>query len=403
MKRIVLLPLLLLLISAWLPFHSVNADERKVIANGVYQVELSFLSHEVTDADVLFTKQATLTVKEGRYTLAIPAKNDHILTKVSAAQQGKKLNTWLGRAENLVQFDIKDVQKKVELTGTYRLAQEKVQQSFSQDLKIETHSLPKFEAVQPVAIIKAGDDTIVYQLLTDGKKSSMSDFVNPLIRIVKKDQRLYAQMEILQPQQVTGFTVEQDGALVEPKVVSNRKTRIVQFEVEDFKQGTNIWMKVESPEKSYVKEELTHIAFDLQQAAKFASKEQSDNGAVSSLTKRTEKPVKSVKPVNETTVVEKEAKEKVPSEVTNPKPVETLPALTEEEQLAFDRTVDAKKEEQAVAQVASEPTELAADESSGQGVPFDIVKIGVLLSLCILSGILLIRRLTKKNNVTTNE
>ena len=399
MKRIVLLPLLLLLISAWLPFHSVNADERKVIANGVYQVELSFLSHEVTDADVLFTKQATLTVKEGRYTLAIPAKNDHILTKVSAEQQGKKLNTWLGRAENLVQFDIKDVQQKVELAGTYRLAQEKVQQAFSQAMKIEADSLPTFETVPPAAIIKAGKDTIVHELLTDGKKSGMNDYVNPLMRILKKDQRIYAQLEILQPQYVTGLTVEQGGAVVEPKVITNGPTRIVQFEVEDFKQGINIWMKVENPEKSYVREELTYAVFNQQQAAKFVIKEQPDNGAVSSLTKRTEKPAKPVKPVDEVIVVEKEEE---PSEVTDPKPVETLPALTEEEQLAFDRTVDEKKE-QVIAQVASEPTELAASEPDGQSVPFDIVKIGVLLSVCILSGILLIRRLTKKSTGTTNE
>lgn len=399
MKRIVLLPLLLLLISAWLPFYSVNADEQKVIANGVYQVELSFLSHEVTDVDFLFTKQATLTVKEGRYTLAIPAKNDHILTKVSAEQQSKKLNTWLGRAENLVQFDIKDVQQKVEVTGTYRLAQEKVQQSFSQEVIIEKSSLPKLESVQPASIIKAGEDTITYELLTAGKKSGMSDYVNPLIRIIEKDQRIYAQMEILQPQHVTGFTVEQDGKLIEPKIITNGNTRIVQFEVEDFKQGTNSWMKVEVPEKSYVQEELTHIVFDQQQAAKFIGKEQSANGAVSSLTKRTEKPAKAAKPVNEKIVVEKDVEEEVPSEVTDPKPVETPPVLTEEEQLAFDRTVDA--EEQAIAQVASEPTELAASESEGQGVPFDKMKIGILLSVCILSGVLLIRRLTKKNHVTT--
>ena len=113
MKRMVLLPLLLLLISAWLPFHTVHANERKTIATGVYQVELSFLSNEDAGTDVLFNKQATLTVKEDRYTLSIAAKNDHILTYITAVQQGDKTSTRLDRAENLVQFDIKDIQQKI--------------------------------------------------------------------------------------------------------------------------------------------------------------------------------------------------------------------------------------------------------------------------------------------------
>ena len=70
----VLFPLLLLLISAWLPFHSVTANERKEVVNDVYQVELSFLSHEAEDTNVLFTKQATLTVKEDRYTVLVPIR-----------------------------------------------------------------------------------------------------------------------------------------------------------------------------------------------------------------------------------------------------------------------------------------------------------------------------------------
>jgi len=142
MKRIVWLPLLLLLISAWLPFHSVNANESKTNATDDYQVELNFLSHEAEDTDVLFIKQATLTVKEDRYTLSISAKNDHILTHITAMQQGNKMSTRLNRAENLVQFDIKDVQQKIELTGTYRLAKEHAQQTFSSELLIEQQSLP---------------------------------------------------------------------------------------------------------------------------------------------------------------------------------------------------------------------------------------------------------------------
>ncbi|PID13986.1 hypothetical protein CSV63_15285 [Sporosarcina sp. P34] len=403
MKRIVLLPLLLLLISAWLPFHSVNANERKEIANDVYQVELSFLSDEAEGAKFLFTKQATLTVKEDRYTLSISAKKDHILTQITAMQQGNKTSTRLNRTENLVQFDIQDMYQKIELTGKYRLGKENTQQSFSYEVLIQGQSLPKIDQNQPAKSIQSGDDTVHYRLLSDGKPSAMNEYVNPVLRVVTRDNRYFAQLEILQPSKVKGFTVEQHGDLVEPKVVSQNKTRIVQFEVEDFHKGTRIWMKVEDAENSHIREEFLQIAFDPQQTAKFLSNVPSNNTAVSSLTKRTEQPKKTTSPPKQT-MTEKEKKIEKSSKEKEQKQDE-LPPLLPEVQLEFDRTVDDVKEEPAeiFAQVASEPEELAIHVQDEQTLPFDTMKIGVLFTLCILSGILLIRRLTKKNNVTSNE
>ncbi|ARJ39019.1 hypothetical protein CSV78_12665 [Sporosarcina sp. P16a] len=397
MKNMVLLPLLLLLISAWLPFHSVNANEKKEITHDVYQVELSFLSHEAESINLLFTKQATLTVKEDRYTLSISAKNDHILTHVTAVQQGNKTSTRLDRAENLVQFDIQDIHQKIELTGKYRLPKEHAQQFFSYEVLIQEQSLPVFDQIQP------SDDTVHYQLLSDGKRSVMNDYVNQVIHVSKRDNRYYAQLEILQPSKVKGFTVEQGGNLVEPKVVSQNKSRIVQFEVEDFQKGTRIWMKVEDAENSHVQEEFLQITFDQQQIAKFLNKVPSDSKAVSSLTKRTEQPKESPTPTKQTTI-EKEEKKERPSEKIE-QAQDEIPPLLPEAQLEFDRTVDDVEEEPAevVTQVASEPEELAIHVQEEQTIPFDTMKIGILFTLCILSGILLIRRLVKKNNVTSNE
>lgn len=399
----VLLPLLLLLISAWLPFHFVNANERKEIAYDVYQVELSFLSNEAEGTNILFTKQATLTVKEDRYTLSISAKNDHILTQITAVQQGDKTSTRLDRAENLVQFDIQDVHQKIELTGKYRLGKENTQQSFSYEVLIQKQSLATIDQNQPAQSIQPGDNTVHYRLLSDGKPSAMNDYVNPVLRVVTRDNRYFAQLEILQPSKVKGFTVEQQGNLMEPKVVSQNKTRIVQFEVEDFQKGTRIWMKVEDAENSHVQEDFLQIAFDQQQIAKFLNKVPSDNKAVSSLTKRTEQPKKPTTSTKQTTI-EKEKKIEKSSEEKEQKQ-DVLPPLLPEAQLEFDRTVDDVKEEPAevVAQVASEPEELAIHVQDEQTIPFDTMKIGILFTLCILSGILLIRRLTKKNNVTSNE
>jgi len=403
MKRIVWLPLLLLLISAWLPFHSVNANESKTNATDDYQVELNFLSHEAEDTDVLFIKQATLTVKEDRYTLSISAKNDHILTHITAMQQGNKMSTRLNRAENLVQFDIKDVQQKIELTGTYRLAKEHAQQTFSSELLIEQQSLPAFDQ-KPTQSIQAGDDTIHYQLLLAGKLSEMNDYVNPVIRVIERDHRFYAQLEILHPSKVKGFTVEQQGNLVEPKVVSQTDTRIVQFEVEDFQKGIGVWMKAENPVSSHVEEEFLQIVFNQQQTAKFLRKEASNSKAVSSLTKRVEQPAKSTTAEKPSTVTKKDGKLDKSSEEKQPVQTDVPPLLTEEK-LEFDRTVDdAKKQpDQVVAQVASEPEEVAMNEETDQTIPFDVLRIGVLLSLCMLSGILFLRRLTKKNSIISDK
>ncbi|ARF14331.1 NEAT domain-containing protein [Sporosarcina ureae] len=403
MKRMVLSPLLLLLISAWLPFHFVNANEGKEIANDVYQVELSFLPHEAEGTNILFTKQATLTVKEGRYTLSIAAKKDHILMQITAVQQGNKTSTRLDRTENLVQFDIEDVQQKIELTGTYRLPKEHAQQSFSYEVLIKEQSLPPFDQIQPAQSIQPGDDTVHYRLLSDGKPSALNDYVNQVLHVIKRDNRYFAQLEILQPSKVKGFTVEQQGNLVEPKVVSQNKTRIVQFEVEDFQKGTRIWMKVKESENSHVQEEFLQIAFNQQQIAKFLNKVPSNNKAVSSLTKRTEQPKNPTTPFKQNTN-EKEKNIEKSSEEKEQKQDE-LPPLLPEVQLEFDRSVDDVKEEPAevVTQVASEPEELATHAQDEQTIPFDIIKMGILFTLCMLSGVLLIRRLLKRNHVMSNE
>ncbi|ARD48352.1 NEAT domain-containing protein [Sporosarcina sp. P33] len=405
MKKIIFLPLLLLFICASHPFPSVHAEERKMIANGKYQVELSFLSHEITGSDVLFGKQALLTVKEGRYTLSVPAKSDHILTKATAVQQGKKTNTWLDRAENLVQFDIKDVQQQVELTGTYRLAQENIHQPFSLKLAISKQSLPKFENVQSEPMIRQGNDTLHYELLKDGKPSAMIDYMNPVLRVVEKNHRLYVQMEILQPERVTGFIAEQHGKLEEPNVVTDAETRIIEFEVKDFPNKVRAQMRIKNPEKDYEHEEAVSIVFDQKQALKFMENERqaaSDSTAISSLTRRTEQPAKIAVAAKKAPAAEKQDKVKETGNTEDTPPY----VSPHEEQLAFDRMKDVKEKEsdQPVAQTAGEPSvEPAVSTPNGQDVPFDLMKTGGLSLLCLLSGILLIRRLTKKNNGTTSE
>lgn len=401
MKRTVLLPLLLMLLSAWLPFHSVKAIEHSDTRDGVYQVELSFLSHETADPESLFIKQATLTVKEDRYTLSIAAKKDHILTQVTAVQQGDKASTWLNRAENLVQFDIKNVEQKVELAGTFRSGKELAARTFSYDMQIQSHSLPAIDFDLPSQSIHAGDDTVHFELLVDGKHSGMNDYVNKVSRVFTRDDRHYVQLEILHPKQVKEFTVEQQGEFVKPQLVIQDQTHVVQFEVEDLQKGQRVRMKVESLDRSFVKEESLHMMFDPKQVASVLGNRPAGSKAVSSLTKRGE--TASVnKPVAPT--VAKKEERTAQSTDKKEQEAELLPPLLEEEQLEFDRAVDEKKEpEQAVVQVASEPEEQAIEEQEEQTIPFDSMKTGVLLLVFLLSGILLVRRLVKRNRVTGTE
>lgn len=79
-----------------------------------------------------------------------------------------------------------------------------------------------------------------------------------------------------------------------------------------------------------------------------------------------------------------------------------------EEPLVFDRTEDRERFEEKVeapvaptplpVQVAQEPAvqETAAQQEESIPVPFDVVKVCLLLLTCVLSGILMIRRLVKR-------
>ena len=122
------------------------------------------------------------------------------------------------------------------------------------------------------------------------------------------------------------------------------------------------------------------------------------------MTKRVEQPTKSTTAEKSFTVTKKD--EELDKLSEEKQPVQTdIPPLLTEEKLEFDRTVDdAKKQpDQVVAQVASEPEEVAMNEETDQTIPFDVLKIGVLLSLCMLSGILFLRRLTKKNSIISDK
>lgn len=312
MKKLYYLPILILMISVLLPNHSVaDAAERKNIANGVYQVELSFQSDEAAGQDVLFSNKAELTVKEGHYSLSVPVQYQNVIKKVTAKQSGEKMKSLLITAENLVQFDMKDIQEKFTVEGTFQWSADDVLLSFSQEIAIVAESLPAKEQ-KPAVEEQGGIDGV---LSADGKK---------------------------------------DSSVKNGSVNSNEtKTPIVK--------------KLEN--RSYTPRPSRHS----KEAAEAREKQQAAE--------------------------------------------EALKAASQEEQLAFDRTQDEPAREQrevkaqapvtpAVVQVAGEEAEVKlapSKVSEGPTIPFDLMKVGILLLACILSGVLLIRRMINRKKEIVNE
>lgn len=417
MKRIISMSMLYLAVFALLPFQFVwsiaKAEERVELANGVYQVELSFLLLEVSEHEELFSRNATLTVQDGQYTLSVPMKYETIITSISAKQQGENILSLLDRTENLVQFDMKDVKQKIVLDGTIKIPLDEKTISFSEEIVINIDSLPQEElpeTSQPTPPLVEQDDQkpaiedkqehhfFNYILLTDGKEepSIMNTYVNPIMKIVKIDDRFYAQMEILKSSWITGLTVEQQGEMIEPAQLSLvDNTRIVQFEVKDFHKKFNIWVKVDIRELTYHHDYYVQLQFDEHQVATFLGESLSPIPIKPSETK---KPVEN-KPSQQSQLVK-------PKENTKQSVVK--PAVAQvEEILTFDRTVDgALEEERPLDEPVLDKTVVEKQNMSNAGLqvePVNKLKISMLVLVCILSGILLIRRFKNGKKDLINE
>lgn len=146
MNRLVGKSLLLFIILALLPFQfnlqNAKANELGRIADGIYQVELSFQSFEGVDPTVFRGKEVLLLVQEGHYTLSIPLMVNNGIIEIAATQQDKRIITLLDVAENLVQFDIKDLHELIKLDGMIQHPSDETPLTFTGEIGIETDSLP---------------------------------------------------------------------------------------------------------------------------------------------------------------------------------------------------------------------------------------------------------------------
>lgn len=394
------------------------ASERLVIEDGHYQVELSFPLLEEEQRDSFFGKEATLIVKNGLYQMNMPMLYPDIITDLQIIQQDNILPSQLNKTENLVQFDMNDITSPFTINGTVMLPFEEEVMPFTEQLTINMDSLklnePTIEEKPPANSDEETDDGQVeqtkkewfldYVLLEDGKTepSMMNTYVNPIAKIIELEDKYYAQLTILKSHWITSLTVGQQGEQVEPTLISLvDDVRVVQFEVNDFEKLQRLWVKVDIPELTYHHQYFVDLQFDKEQVANFLGK-----------------PLEPSKPKQEdTSIVPEQVIVKEPAKdlvAIMTRPVETpktklFTATLDEDLLAFDRTLDEEKEnvtEEKQQEEVTEGTTIKQEITDGteqQLAQLDKLKIVLLIVICLLSGILLIRRLKNAKQKTIDQ
>ncbi|WP_053584571.1 NEAT domain-containing protein [Lysinibacillus contaminans] len=398
-----------------------QAEEGFVIKNGDYQVELSFPSLEGEQQESFFNKEATLSVKNGLYQLSLQMIYPDIITDIQIMQLEKTLSYMFDKNENLVQFDMNNLTQPITISGSVMLPFDEEAISFTEQLMLNMDSLKLIEEIPPsISEEETPIDQVErpkkewsldYLLLVDGKSepSTMNTYVNPTAKIIKQDDKYYAQMTILKSAWITSFTVEQQGEQLEPKLISLiDNVRVVQFEVADFEELQRIWVKVDIPELDYHHQYFVDLQFDKEQVAKFLEK--------SFEVENPEQPKEENTPRPPEQVIEKEITNDMAIAVKRPATVSSniSPDLVfngtpKGDTLAFDRTLDEGKEE-AVEEIGGEDItaetnveQAITDDTEQQLAQLDKVKIGLLVAICVLSGLMLVRRIKNAKQVTNDE
>lgn len=156
-----------------LPLHA-QAEVDRSLGNGSYQVELSFSSLDGIEQNRFFNEEATLNVKNGKYTLSMTINHPYILQEVHIEQTEKTFSSILKWTENLVQFDVKDLKEPIMIKGLLASESEEDSFQFAQELRIILKA-PIEENEQGTIIEETTPEkewSIDYILYVDGKKSN---------------------------------------------------------------------------------------------------------------------------------------------------------------------------------------------------------------------------------------
>lgn len=393
-------------------WKNARAQEELVIEDGNYQVELSFSSLISEQQESFFSKEATLTVKNGLSHLILKMNYPDIITDIQIVQLEKTLPSTLNQTENLVQFDINEVTRPFTINGTAVLPFEEKEILFTEQLTINVDSLkingPIIEE-QPAGSSEeeTNDEEIEqpkkewsldYLLLEDrkNKPSIMNTYVHPTAKIIELAGNNYVQMTILKSHWVTSLTVEQQGELVEPTLISLvDNVRVVQFEVKDFEKLQRLYVKVDIPELAYHHQYFVELQFNKEQVANILGKP----------LESTKSEKEDVLKVQEEVVIKAPVKD-LKAIVTRPTTIplttpttKNVNTLSETEQLAFDRTLDEAVEEFTEETQQKEISEATTVKKKITGdteqklAQLDKIKILLLIVICVLSGFMFIRRL----------
>jgi len=430
-NRIAFLLISILFIFTVFPFqfmwNTAKAEGYKTISDGTYQVELSFLPLEFIEQKAIFNEEATLLVREGTYTLAMLLNHDNVLSIDTVNQLNENISFLVNRTENLVQVDLNDLQQSFEVKGTFKLLDEPIQ--FLQQITIEKNSLPVTEEDLPPIIVpdveiekpKPSKPVIEvkpkvllnYLLLTDGtdKASIMNTYVDPVVELIKKEDKNFAEMKILKSSWIKGLTIDFRDKMIEPKTISLvDDIRVIQFQVENLKKNIRMWVKVDIPDIGYHHQYYVQLQFDKKQVDKFLGesvqaekppvnkppvKIDKINSPEPQITKSPPLPEKPSLQLAETPVSTNVKKEGVPKR--------GVP----EESIAFDRSLDEVLNDNKIT-VESEinknqEVKLDKTATTSQIAPLDKIKIGLLSIASLLSGILLVRRIKNAKKSRFNE
>lgn len=456
-----------------------NAEEVPKIPNGVYQVELSFLSGEDEQFANILNKQALLTVEKEKYLLSVPILDGKIWTIDTVKQQGEALSYLLNQVENLVQFDVEHVQKPIEMTGIFAETNEEIPVYYTKQLHIDVKKLlasinkeetDEVEKVEEEVEEEENDEEIEdsegmddekveedenddkengegnendeevdekplpptndeeieeafinYLLLAAGtnKPSIMNTYIEPLMKLIRKDGKVYAQMKILKSSWVTDLKVKQGDKIIALKTISLvNNIRVVQFEVTDFAEVIQFFVRVDIPEISYHHAYDVQLQWDEEQLAAFLGEpiepiipkptipkpelpnmENQITGNRNTGNQNTEIPNREVINLVNTSKEKLENSIKQPIEREAAVKVSKASERIHEEPLSFNRTLD-----EAVEKVIEEPNveeeeEQAIELNTFDTVLLDKMKVILLVIICLLSGILLVLRLKNAKKV----
>lgn len=391
--------------SSQLIWKKAYAQENLFIEDGHYQVELSFSSLESEQQESFFSKEATLTVKNGLYQLSLKTINPKIIKDVQILQLGREWAATLKQTGNLVQFDITDVTSPFTINGTSLLSSEENAISFTEHLTILVASLREneFDVEEKTEVEQSKTEwTFDYLLLEDrkNKPSIMNTYVNPTAKIIEIAGKYYMQMTILKSHWVTSITMEQEGEQLEPILISHAEDmRVVQFEIKDVETPQRLYVQVDIPELAYHHQYFVNLQFNKEQVANFLGKslniENPVQPEIEDLSQGSPQ-VKITAPVKDVIA---------PATRSTPKTIHTLP---EEERLVFDRTLDEEivevTEEAQQEKVIEDQTDRKpiTDDTKSQLAQLDKMKILLLLVICLFSAFMFIRRLknTKRKKST---